>query len=168
VQPRPAIQPTKSVLQGGSSANNAPATSTTGATVTASKKLQELLENNLVCPAKGARLPIAAVRDMAISERIIGRKPITIDDETDYYPVVGNLEVYGFKVTTLNLSNEGTFAAYINATSAELEKVYKTKKIKIKKEQGNPGLWGRLSYGYNIYLYESKGKMKMGCSEQWE
>jgi hypothetical protein len=168
VQPRSAIQPTKSVTQGVSSANNAPATSTSGETVTASKKLQELLEKNLVCPAKGAKFPIAAIREMAINERIIGRKPRTIDHETDHYPVVGNLEVYGFKVTTLHLSyDEGTIAAYINATSADLEKVFKNKKIKIKNEKGgNPGLWGRLPYGYNVYLYEFYGNMRMGCTEQ--
>ena len=151
------------------SAAKSPSTvSTKGdAPAVASKKLQELLVTQLLCPSKPV-LAIASTRATAISERVIGRQGKAEADGSTTYTVIGELAVFGFKTTALKFSGDdisegAAIIAVVKATNAEVTKVYKSKKINVKKSNFGPGLWAKRPVGLFTGVYEEEGVLQMGC-----
>lgn len=133
----------------------------------ASKKLQELLETQLICPGKPV-LAIALTRATAMSERVIGRQGKTDVDGSTTYTVIGDLAVYGLKITALKFSGDdnsegASIMAVVNATNAEVTKVFKLKQINVKKSNFGPGLWAKRPLGLFTGVYEAEGVLQMGC-----
>lgn len=133
----------------------------------ASKKLKELLETQLLCPSTGS-LAIELTRATAISERIIGRQGKAEPDGSTTYRVIGDLAVHGLKITALKFSGDdnsegASIMAVVKATNAEVTKVFKSKRIDVKKSNFGPGLWAKRPKGLFAGVYEDEGMLKMGC-----
>lgn len=133
----------------------------------ASKKLQELLETQLLCPGK-ATLAIALTRATAMNDRVIARQGNTDGDGSITYPVMGDLVVYGLKITALKFSGDdnsegASIMAVVKATTVEVTKIYKSRQINVKKSNVGPGLWARRPLGLLTGVYESDGALQIGC-----
>jgi hypothetical protein len=134
----------------------------------ASKAFQGLLEKELICAVKNSRLSLELIRKTAISERVIASKPTTVDGKSVTFAVKGSLTVYGIKVTELAFdgdaeSDGASMAVTLDSSMADVVKVYKDNKIKVKKSTFGPGLWNKRPNSLFTGVYQNNGKLSMVC-----
>lgn len=134
----------------------------------ASKNFQELLEKALVCAVKNHDLSQDMLRKTAISERLISNKPTKVEDKLSAYGVIGNLKVYGLKVTELvlegNRETDGaSVAVTLDAKMADVVMAYKNNKIIVKKSSFGPGLWNKRPNSMFTGVHQENGKLTMVC-----
>ena len=137
--------------------------------VQASKKYQQQLETQLMCPAKSL-LAVNAMRKATLSEGIVGRPGKTESYEPEIYPVTGDLSVFGFKVIALEITGndnaEGaSVQVHIQASLAEMTKLFKSQKINLKKLSGHPNAYSaHRPLGQNTGYFKEGNLIKLGCS----
>lgn len=134
----------------------------------ASKNFQEQLEKALVCAVKNYDLSQDMLRKTAISERLISSKPTKVEDKLSSYGVIGNLNVYGLKVTELvlegNRETDGaSVAVTLDAKMADVVMAYKNNKIIVKKSSFGPGLWSKRPNSMFTGVHQENGKLTMVC-----
>jgi hypothetical protein len=134
----------------------------------ASANLQQLLGTQLLCPGK-PELAIAQTRAMAVGEGLIGRQAKQQPDGSTAHAVLGDLSVFGFKVTALAFTGEdnsegATIQATVNATPAELGAFYKAKRIPVKKPKNGSGYWATRPLGMSTGYIQDENGVHISCS----
>jgi hypothetical protein len=146
------------------------------APVVAPAEYRQYLETNLMCPTKTV-LDVQTARKKALDARLISGKPKESSEGSGtgyYYPVNGDLTVFGFKVVALQFegsldntgklrTNDGALYADLDASFEAVEKLVRSRGVKLRKLNGAPGLSGTRP-GDQFVALERKGKLvRFGC-----
>lgn len=145
------------------------------APIVAPAEYRQYLETNLMCPTKTV-LDVETARKKAFDARLIAGKAKASAESSDtyYYPVNGDLTVFGFKVVALqfegSLDNAGKLRPNFGGLYADLdtsfdavEKLVRSRGVKLRKSNGGPGLVATRP-GDQFVALERKGKLvRFGC-----
>jgi hypothetical protein len=165
----PASPPGTSPISNVSTSSNspAPAVAVTAIKVQVPSKYQQQLEMQLLCPAKSL-LSVTSMRKASMEAGIIGPMGKEQSDGSIVYPVNADLSVFGHKVLALELVGEdneegATVMAHVDATPAQMAKLFRRKHIVLKQRKGNPGHWAKRHHGLYTGYDKSGALLKMGC-----
>lgn len=145
------------------------------APIVAPAEYRQYLETNLMCPTKTV-LDVETARKKALDARLIAgeAKESTESSDAYYYPVNGDLTVFGFKVVSLQFEgsldnagklrpNFGALYADLDAPFASVEKLVRSRGVKLRRSNGGPGL-AATRPGDQFVALERKGKLvRFGC-----
>jgi hypothetical protein len=146
------------------------------APVQAPADFRQYLETNLMCPTK-AVLDVQTARKKALDARLISGKPRESSAGAGaayLYPVTGDLTVFGFKVVALQfegspdntgklMTNYGGLYADLDASFEAVEKLVRSRGVKLRKLNGAPGLVATRP-GEQFVSLERVGKLvRFGC-----
>jgi hypothetical protein len=129
-----------------------------------------------MCPTKTV-LDVQTARKKAFDAWLISGKPKESSEGSGmgyYYPVNGNLMVFGFKVVALQFEgspdnmgalvpNYGGLFADLDASSEAVEKLVKSRAVTLRRPKGSPALTGKRP-GDQYVAVERRGKVvRFGC-----
>jgi hypothetical protein len=152
----------------GASTSSVPAVAIPAFKAQVPDKYPQQLEAQLLCPGKKSLLSVTSMRKTAIDAGIIGSMGKEQADGSIIFPVNANLSVFGHKVIALELIGDdngdgAAVMAHVDATPAEIAKLFKKKHIALKQRKADSGRWAKRHRGLYTGYDKSGQLLKMGC-----